>query len=234
MSAEPISANPPVGETPAATARPTVEIRPAAVAPPPRPAVDLSGATDRNPSSLSFPALVAEDFRTHGSRLTSPGFWAVAVHRFGNWRMGIRSPMRAPLTVAYRAAYHAVRLVCGIEIPYNNPIGRRLRIEHHGNLIVGTRSIGDDVVLRHGACLGVFRQGAPDDAKPTLGDRVELGPRACVIGPVTIGHDSLIGAGSVVASNVRPHSIIFGVPGRPVDLARETAPAPARSSGDAR
>jgi serine O-acetyltransferase len=177
------------------------------------------GSSDQNPTDVGLFALVVEDLRTHGG--PTPGFWAVAVHRFGNWRMGVRRPLRAPLTALYRAAFHGVRLGFGIDLPYDMKLGRRVRIEHHGAVVAGANAIGDDVVIRHSAVLGIKRRDAVDD-KPTIGRGVEIGPRACIAGAVTVGEGALICANSVVPIDVPPGATVLGVPGRLVDLADHT------------
>jgi serine O-acetyltransferase len=185
------------------------------------------GSRDENPAGIGWLALLGEDLRTHGGRLSSPGFLAVAVHRFGNWRMGVRRPVRAPLTLLYRAAFQAVRCGFGIDLPYDTRLGRRVRIDRHGVVVIGARSIGNDVVIRHSAILGVTRRVGKDDKpdKPIIEDGVEIGPRACVIGAVTVGHHSLVCANTVVAMDIPPHSTVLGVPGRLVDLRQHTDPA---------
>ena len=182
------------------------------------------GDTDENPRGIGLGALVAEDFRTNGSRLTSPGFWALAVHRFGNWRMGIRSkPLRAPLTLVYDAAYRGVLNFWGIDLPYNVKVGRRLRIDHHGALLMGAREIGDDVHVRHHATLGLRRLN--DTVFPTIGNRVEIGPGACITGNIHVGDDAIVCGNSVLLRDVAPGRVVAGAPAVPIDLDVETRPA---------
>lgn len=179
------------------------------------------GDTNANPRSIGFWALVAEDFRTNGSHLTSPGFWALAVHRFGNWRMGIPfRPLRAPFTLAYDAAYRGVLNLWGIDMPYNVKIGRRLRIHHHGALLMGAREIGDDVHVRHHATLGLRRLN--DNAFPTIGDRVEIGPGACITGGIHVASDSVVCGNSVPLRDVGPGKVVAGAPAVPIDMEAET------------
>ena len=85
-------------------------------------------------SSLStLWAQIAEDYGAHGREWTKPGFRSVAVHRFGVWRMTVKSKaLRAPLSVLYRWAYRHCRNVYGIELPYTVALGRRVVIEHQG------------------------------------------------------------------------------------------------------
>lgn len=190
-----------------------------------KPDTSLSvGDRDQNPTGIGLGALLAEDFATYRKDPLAPGFWAVAVHRLGNARMSVRSKLlRAPLTLAYRAAFNGVVALWGIDLPYNVKIGRRLRIEHHGCLMLGAREIGDDVVIRHSVTMGLRQRGAAQF--PIIGDRVEIGPGACIVGGVKVGDDSYIGANSVICHNVRPKSTLLGIPPVAVDLDRLEAAA---------
>ncbi len=189
-------------------------------APPPIASVDHSlpeGERNENPDGIGLLDLLAEDFATYRRDPLAPGFWAVAVHRFGNWRMGVRSKLlRAPLTLAYRAAFQGVLALWGIDLPYNVKLGRRVRLEHHGCLMLGAHQIGDDVVIRHSVTMGVRQRGGR--AFPVIGNRVEIGPGACIVGGVKIGDDAYIGANSVICHNVRPGTALIGIPPKPVDL----------------
>src|SRR5688572_24107226 len=90
----------------------------------------LPGDRNMNPEGIGLVDLLLEDFRTHGRDPLAPGFWAIAVHRLGNRRMGIRSRLlRAPASVAYRVAYRSVIAMWGIDLPYNVKIGRRFQVQ---------------------------------------------------------------------------------------------------------
>jgi serine O-acetyltransferase len=171
------------------------------------------GDRDNNPAGLGLWALWREDFVTHDRDWTCPGFWAIAVHRFGNWRMRFSARIvRAPLTLIYRVLSLAVGLFAGITLPYTVRLGRRVRIWHHGGMVLHARSIGDDVHLRHNTTFGVARRGENLDI-PVIGDRVDIGCGACVLGDARVGHDSLIGANAVVTRDVPAWSVVVGVPG---------------------
>lgn len=177
-----------------------------------------AGDRNNNPEGIGFWALIAEDFRTHDRDPLAVGFWAVAFHRFGNWRMGVRSKsLRAPMSCVYRGLYIFVKLFFTVDLPYNMTLGRRLRIWHHGGIYLGACSIGDDVHLRHNVTMGVVHRGE-GNAKPTIGNRVDIGPGAAILGSVEVGDDVVIGANSVVVRDVPPNSTVFGVPARPVNL----------------
>jgi serine O-acetyltransferase len=179
-----------------------------------------SGERNENPSGLSLLNLIAEDFATHDRSLLEPGFWAIAVHRYGNWRMGIRPKLvRAPLSLLYRVLFLGIDWFWGINLSYTVKLGRRVRIWHHGGMVLGARSIGNDVHIRQNTTMGLLSR---DDktAKPIIEDRVDIGAGACILGQLTVGHDTVIGANSVVVKDVPPHSTMFGIPARPVRLFR--------------
>lgn len=173
-----------------------------------------------------------EDLRAHRGDWTLPGFRAVAVCRFGQWRMTIRfKPLRAPLSVLYRWMYRRCRNGYGIELPYSVQLGRRVVVEHQGAIVVhGNAIIGDDCVLRQGVTLGNRYLERPFEA-PILGRRVNVGAGAKVLGRVTIGDDAVIGANSVVLHDVPPGTTVVGIPARPVASQQPPdAPASARAT----
>lgn len=190
------------------------------------------GDKNGNPEGISFFSLLREDFRSHDRDLMDPGFWAIATHRFGNWRMDIHPKLlRAPFSILYRILYAFNRLAMGIEIPYVTTLGRRVRVWHHGGIFIGARSIGDDVQLRHNTTIGVLHRGE-GEFKPVIGNRVDIGPGAVILGGIEVGDDVVIGANSVVVKDVPRDSTVFGVPARPVKLSPgKSKQADATSSG---
>jgi serine O-acetyltransferase len=174
------------------------------------------GEVNQNPPGIGIWALLREDRRTHDGKWLEQGFWAVAVHRFGNWRMGIRPrPLRLPFSILYKFLNKWVEWTCGITLPYTVKLGRRVRIWHHGGMILHAKSIGDDVHIRQNTTFGVARRDRLDEL-PTIEDRVDIGCGAVIVGAVTVGHDSLIGANAVVLSDVPPRSVAAGVPAKVV------------------
>lgn len=162
-------------------------------------------------------SLIKEDWIAHGKDWTLPGFRAVAICRFGQWRMGIKPRwLRIPFSVFYRILYRRARNVYGIELPYTVELGRRVIIEHQGTIVIhGGAKIGDDCVIRQGVSLGNRYLDAPLEA-PTLGDRVNVGAGAKILGLVSIGNDASIGANSVVVKNVDANTTVVGIPAKPL------------------
>lgn len=170
---------------------------------------------NQNPVSVGLLGLLAEDYRTHDRKLLEQGFWAVAVHRLGNWSMGLPRLARPPFTILYRLSYRFVEWTCGISLPRTTRLGRRVRLWHHSGMLLVARSIGDDVHIRQNTTFGMARRGGEADI-PVIGDRVDVGCGACVLGAVTVGADSVIGANAVVLADVPPRSVVVGVPARVV------------------
>lgn len=182
------------------------------------------GDRNLNPSGMSLWALLREDLATHDGLWLEQGFWAVAVHRFGNWRMGIRAKLlRAPMTLVYRFLFKLVEITAGITLPYTVKLGRRVRLWHHGGMILHARSIGDDVHIRHNTTFGVSHRNV-NRAIPTIGNRVDIGCGACVLGAVEIGNDSVIGTNAVVLIDVPPRSLAVGLPAKVVRTFGEPGP----------
>jgi serine O-acetyltransferase len=177
---------------------------------PPLPGGDKNG----NPPDISFWGLIREDYRANGSDPFAQGFWALAIHRFGNWRMSVRwKILRAPLTLIYRFFAKASEIFCGIYLPYTVEVGRRVRLEHFGGMILVARRIGSDVIIRQNTTFGI--QNLSDlNAKPTIEDDVRIGAGAVVVGDVVIGRGSFIGANAVIDCDVPPYSKAIGNPCR--------------------
>ena len=173
------------------------------------------GERNMNPAGIGVLALLREDLRTHDGKILEQGFWAVAVHRFGNWRMGLPKLLRMPCTLLYRFLVRWVEWTCGITLPYTVVLGRRVRIWHHGGMILNAARIGDDVHIRQNTTFGVARKDQLHHL-PVIEDRVDVGCGVAILGSITVGHDSMIGANAVVVKDVPPNSVAAGVPARVV------------------
>jgi serine O-acetyltransferase len=164
---------------------------------------------------LSLWQQIQEDWEAHGRDWTKPGFRAVAVYRFGVWRMKVQPKLlRAPLSVLYGMLYRKMRNGYGIELPYTTKLGRRVIIEHQGGIVIhGFCEIGDDCIIRQGVTLGNRYLDRPLEA-PKLGSRVNVGAGAKILGGVTIEEDATIGANAVVLANVPAGQTAVGIPAK--------------------
>ena len=158
---------------------------------------------------------IKEDWIAHGRDWTKPGFRAVAVQRFGVWRMKVEPKLlRAPLSILYRSLYRKIRNTYGIDLPYSVKLGRRVVIEHQSAIIIhGNCTIGDDCIIRQGVTLGNRYLDKPLES-PQLGDRVNVGAGAKILGKVNLGDDVNIGANAVVLSDIPAGQTAVGIPAK--------------------
>ena len=139
-----------------------------------------------------------------------PGLHAISLHRFSHWLW--RS--RLPLKLVARCVSQVGRALTGIEIHPGARIGHSVFIDHGMGVVIGeTAEIGHRCLLYQGVTLGGTGK---DHGKrhPTLGENVVVGAGAKVLGAITIGPNTRIGAGSVVVRDVEEDSTVVGIPGR--------------------
>jgi GT2 family glycosyltransferase/serine acetyltransferase len=175
---------------------------------------DGSRADTRSAEQLGLLELLGEDFATYERDLSQPGLWAIAAHRIGRRveRMP-RGARRKALQAAYELMFTGVDWIWGIHLPSSVQVGRRVRLWHSGCMLLTARSIGDDVHIRHATTFGPVR-AHDSQSLPTIEDRADIGSGVCVLGAVTVGHDALVGANSVVTKSVPPRTTVLGVPAR--------------------
>jgi serine O-acetyltransferase len=140
--------------------------------------------------------------------LCYPGLHAVYFHKVSHflWKHKFR--------LLARLVSQAGRFFTGIEIHPGAKIGKRFFIDHGMGVVIGeTAEIGDDVTIYHGVTLG-GTSWKKEKRHPTVGDRVIIGTGAKILGPLTIGHDSKVGANSVVVNEVPAHSTVVGIPAK--------------------
>ncbi len=170
---------------------------------------DLKVPVERDPAAKGYLDVI----------LSYPGFHAVTAHRI------IHEINKLGIPLLPRLLSNIVRFATGIEIHPAAEIGKRFFIDHGMGVLIGaTAVIGDDVTLYKGVTLGGTSLGH-GKRHPTIGNDVVIGTNASVLGAITIGDGSRIGAGSVVVRDVPPKSTVVGIPGRIVLLDGKPVPA---------
>jgi serine O-acetyltransferase len=157
---------------------------------------DVNSVRERDPAARSRLEVL----------LCYPGLWAVWIHRVSNklWRARLRLPARILSQVG--------RFFTGVDIHPGALLGRRLFIDHATGVVIGeTAIVGSDVTMYQGVTLGGTGKGH-GKRHPTVCDGVFIGNNANVLGNITVGENSRVGAGSVVLTDVPPNSTVVGVP----------------------
>lgn len=132
-------------------------------------------------------------------------WWHRVSHQLWKWRLRFLARLLSQTT----------RFFTGVEIHPGAQIGRRLFIDHGMGVVIGeTAVIGDDCVLYHGVTLGGTSTSRVK-RHPTLGNRVMVGAGAKLLGNITIGDDSQVGANAVVLVDAPANSTLAGVPAKP-------------------
>ena len=120
-------------------------------------------------------------------------------------------PLGLPVLAFYVVLVH---WLMGIELDYQTEVGPGLALQHGMGLVVHQKArIGSGCTLRHGVTLGERLKNGP---LPVLGDRVEMGSNAVVLGGVSIGDGAVVGAGSVVLHDVSAGTVVAGNPAKPI------------------
>ena len=167
----------------------------------------LESIIKRDPAAKSKLAIV----------LTYPGVKAVFFHKIANFFAVAKFDLIA------RVISQFSRFLTGIEIHPKAKIGKNLFIDHGMGVVIGeTSEIGNDVTIYHNVTLGGVAPSINSNEQrnvkrhPTLEDKVVVGSGAQILGPITIGKNSLIGSNAVVTKDVPEKSIMIGIPARKV------------------
>jgi serine O-acetyltransferase len=138
--------------------------------------------------------------------LCYPGLWAVWIQRISHVLWRIR------LLLLARLVSQVARFFTGVDIHPGAVLGRRLFIDHATGVVIGeTAIVGNDVTLYQGVTLGGTGK-QHGKRHPTIRDGVFIGNNANILGNITVGENSRVGAGSIVLSDVPPNSTVVGVP----------------------
>ncbi len=149
-----------------------------------------------------------------GGWLRHPGFWIIAIYRFGVWADSFRNPLvRLPLWLLYRIL-HLPYILFRIELWAGKGgarIGPGFCLIHPANIYIGPNAvIGENCKLFHEVTLGTGHI----PGTPTLGNNVDVFVGARVLGGIWIGDDAMISANCVVTKHVPPGSVVLSAPNR--------------------
>ena len=155
---------------------------------------------------------IRADLAAYKGNWGAQGFWVMLVYRFGRWRYQVKPVLlRKVFSMLYKILFKLIQIITGIELPAEVNIGKNFVIDHFGGIIIsGYASFGDDCRIRNGVVVGLKNVNQP--IAPIIGNRVDIGAGAKLLGPIKIGDDVIIGANAVVISDVPNNSIAVGVP----------------------
>src|SRR6187549_1636901 len=150
--------------------------------------------------------------RSRWEILIYPGVWALGFHRLAHWLY------EGELYFLARVVNHTSRWLTGIDIHPGAKIGRNFFIDHGFTVIGETAEIGDNVTIYQCVTLGGTSpdNGVTGKRHPTVLDGAIIGSGAQVLGPITVGERSRIGANAVVTKDVPAGAVMVGIPARPV------------------
>ena len=136
---------------------------------------------------------------------------AINLYRVAHWLYRKRIP------VLPKVLQGLIFFLFNCYIPYQVVIGRGSRCGHRGIAVVINRDaiIGENVLIRAHVTIG---KKTPEGKAPVIGDNVEIGDGAKIIGELSIGEYAVIGANAVVVSDVPPRTLAVGVPARIIEL----------------
>lgn len=164
-------------------------------------------------AKISVFSLIAEDMKcnTHAKSKFVLAFYRIAFACGASSSRMVRLTT-APIRLLYRIV---IDWVMGVDIPTKVIIGRRCVLYHSTALVINEAVvIGDDCVLRHSVTIGNKMTDVGESASPLIGNGVEIGAGAIILGPITIGDGAKIGAGSVVTRSVDSNVVVVGNPAR--------------------
>jgi serine O-acetyltransferase len=155
---------------------------------------------------------IRQDFRTYQGDFGAQGLWVMLVYRFGRWRYRVRPViLRKFFSLIYKLLYKFIQIITGIDLPCEVEVGTGFMIDHFGGIIVsGYAKFGNQCRIRNGVVVGL--KNVEEPGAPTIGNNVDIGAGAKVLGKIRIGNNVLIGANAVVISDVPDNSIAVGIP----------------------
>lgn len=184
--------------------------------------------------------LIRAEYRFYQRDWTKPGFRAIATYRFGVWALGFpRETFRQNfvgkvLDRIYLVAHRYVRNQHGIELPRRTRVGRELTLAHQGGIVIHQHAvIGDRCLVHQNVTIGNAGRGLTPDDAPVIGNDVELGVGAAILGKVKVGDGARVGANVVVYIDVPPNAALVATSPRLVVAPNTRAAADAALAEEA-
>ena len=157
---------------------------------------DIKAVFERDPAAKNIEVLIYQ------------GVWAIYIHRLAHFLYKLKVPFFP------RLISQISRFLTGIEIHPGAQIGKGFFIDHGAGVVIGeTAVIGDNVTIYQGVTLGGTGK-EHGKRHPTIGNNVIIGAEAVILGNITIGDNSRIGAGALVTKSVGPDCTVVGNPAR--------------------
>ena len=155
---------------------------------------------------------IKQDLKNYQGDWAAQGFWVMLVYRFGRWRYTIENVLiRKICSFIYKFLYKLVQILTGIEMPCEAEVGDNFLIDRFGGIVIsGYAKFGDNCRLRNGVVVGLKNVSEP--CAPQIGNNVDIGAGAKILGNIKIGNNVNIGANSVVLTDVPDNAIAVGVP----------------------
>lgn len=155
---------------------------------------------------------ICSDLKVYKGDWGAQGFWVMVVYRFGRWRYQVRpAVLRRFFSIIYKILYKFIQIITGIELPCEVEVGKNFIIDHFGGIVIsGYARFGDNCRIRNGVVVGL--KNIENISAPVIGNSVDIGAGAKVLGNIKIGNNVVIGANAVVICDVPDNSIAVGVP----------------------
>jgi serine O-acetyltransferase len=160
-------------------------------------------------------SIMREDWETHDRDASRAGLHALVLQRYAAWRLGFPpGPRRKALSAVRHILWAFVRNVYGIEVHDTARIGRRVKIQHQGAVVIdGEAAVGDNCLIQHNVTIGRAEEGG---GAPRIGRDVVVGPGSVLAGDIAIGDRARIGPNAVVMVDVPADGTAFASPARQI------------------
>jgi serine O-acetyltransferase len=141
------------------------------------------------------------------------GFWAIFQYRIAHAVYTMKFPViKQVLQVLCLVWQKGIEIITGISIPASVKIGHSFYIGHFGGIILNAKTIlGNNCNISQGVTIGVSGQGDKRGV-PKIGNNVYIGANAVLAGNIVVEDNVLIGACSLVNTNIAANSVMLGVP----------------------